>query len=991
MRADLMIPYGCRNGACGTCKGKILDGDRRLRPAPGVDADRRRKAHRARALLLRASRSPISSSRCARCAAPATSRSGGCRAASSRSTSRRPTSRSCSFKLPANERLQFLAGQYIDFLLKDGQRRSFSLATPPHDDELLELHIRHVPGGFFTDALFTTVQGTRDPALRRAARHVLPARGIGQADHLRRRRHRLRADQGDHRARAASRASSDAADGALLGRAREARSLSARPARRRGRASIRNFTYIPVLSEPQPEDAWPGRTGLRAPGGDRRLPRPVGLPGLRLRRAGDDRRRAARLHARCAACRPTSSSPTASRTRPRPRRADVAPVRMLADWPMLDGKRIVVVLPAYQAAATLEAARGAICRTTSSTTCSWSTTRAPTTRSRWREARHRDDRASATTGLRRQSEDVLHGRARDRRRRRRHGASRLPVRAAPGDADGGDGRLRCLRRRARLAHPRRRALARRHAAWKYVANRALTAVENAAARHASCRSSTPAFAASRAHVLEALPLESNSDDFVFDNEMLAQCIVGGFRIGEISCPARYFEEASSIGFSPLDRLRRRRAARRAAGLLASRSGCRPTDCSPGSDRVQRAEPATVALLALANALWVAAARPLRRRRQRQHGDIAASLSCRIARGPDAGHRLRLRIRRRHRPSATCCTAGSSSSATPQAHALVELSRGVPRATGISEWLLLCVDRAGYDGGLGGPCSSLSRWCRSGTAHAARADVHVQRAFVSTTSVAIERSVPAARMGLDAASRWRSRCGRSRCAYGSSIAQMLLDDEWHALHKLLRARLDERLHALRIRRSQHSADAVLQMDLRDRRAIERQMHAPMLARRHRAPRGARAVACAIVGRVADARCLWTGAARDFAAARLSQPHRASVRAHQPADVRRDRRVLALAAAAIGIDRRGRGLCSSRDIPRRLAASDHAAVHAGAVRVRRLPASLAPALAGTPRREGPSIGQRRRALRDHRAAARRSAGAAARHRLDTCSRPRAARTG
>ncbi len=62
-------------------------------------------------------------------------------------------------KLPANERLQFLAGQYIDFLLKDGRRRSFSLATPPHDDALLELHVRHVPGGFFSDQLFTQFKG----------------------------------------------------------------------------------------------------------------------------------------------------------------------------------------------------------------------------------------------------------------------------------------------------------------------------------------------------------------------------------------------------------------------------------------------------------------------------------------------------------------------------------------------------------------------------------------------------------------------------------------------------------------------------------------------------------------------------------------------------------------------------------------------------------------------------------------------------------------
>jgi CDP-4-dehydro-6-deoxyglucose reductase len=53
-------------------------------------------------------------------------------------------------KAPESERLQFLAGQYIDILLKDGRRRSFSLANAPHNDNLLELHIRHVEGGDFT-------------------------------------------------------------------------------------------------------------------------------------------------------------------------------------------------------------------------------------------------------------------------------------------------------------------------------------------------------------------------------------------------------------------------------------------------------------------------------------------------------------------------------------------------------------------------------------------------------------------------------------------------------------------------------------------------------------------------------------------------------------------------------------------------------------------------------------------------------------------------
>src|SRR5260221_6392041 len=54
-------------------------------------------------------------------------------------------------KLPANEKLVFLAGQFIEFLLKDGSRRSCSIANPPHDAELIELHVRRVAGGQFTD------------------------------------------------------------------------------------------------------------------------------------------------------------------------------------------------------------------------------------------------------------------------------------------------------------------------------------------------------------------------------------------------------------------------------------------------------------------------------------------------------------------------------------------------------------------------------------------------------------------------------------------------------------------------------------------------------------------------------------------------------------------------------------------------------------------------------------------------------------------------
>jgi glycosyltransferase involved in cell wall biosynthesis len=83
--------------------------------------------------------------------------------------------------------------------------------------------------------------------------------------------------------------------------------------------------------------------------------------------------------------------------------------------------------------------------------------------------------------------------------------------------------------------------------YKYVANRLLTAFENLFLRVKLSEYHTGYRAFSR-KVLSELPLLENSDDFVFDNQMLAQCVYFQFRIGEVSCPTKYFEEASSINF-----------------------------------------------------------------------------------------------------------------------------------------------------------------------------------------------------------------------------------------------------------------------------------------------------------------------------------------------------------------------------------------------------------------------------------------------------------
>jgi glycosyltransferase involved in cell wall biosynthesis len=83
--------------------------------------------------------------------------------------------------------------------------------------------------------------------------------------------------------------------------------------------------------------------------------------------------------------------------------------------------------------------------------------------------------------------------------------------------------------------------------YKYVANRFLTAFENLFL-HVKLSEYHTGYRAFSRKVLIELPLLENSDDFVFDNQMLAQCVYFGFRVGEVSCPTKYFAEASSINF-----------------------------------------------------------------------------------------------------------------------------------------------------------------------------------------------------------------------------------------------------------------------------------------------------------------------------------------------------------------------------------------------------------------------------------------------------------
>lgn len=99
--------------------------------------------------------------------------------------------------------------------------------------------------------------------------------------------------------------------------------------------------------------------------------------------------------------------------------------------------------------------------------------------------------------------------------------------------------------------------------YKYVSNRLLTAFQNLFLGVKLSEYHTGFRAFSR-ELLQTLPLLENSDDFVFDNQMIAQAVMFGFRIGEVSCPTKYFEEASSINF--------RRSVQYGLGVLATTAG-----------------------------------------------------------------------------------------------------------------------------------------------------------------------------------------------------------------------------------------------------------------------------------------------------------------------------------------------------------------------------------------------------------------------------------
>jgi len=272
LRAGVGLPFGCKDGACGSCKARVLSGEleQGWHAAPALSHEE----HVAGMALL-----------C--CAQPRSdlvvevpeiagygdfpARKMPCRVTHLERVT--PDVVIVTLQLPASERLKYQAGQFLEFTLGNGARRSYSIATAPHVEEPISIHVRHMPGGVFTDALFgaaTKPIKERDILrlegplgtffLRQDSERpiVLLASGTGFAPikaiaetifHL-----RLNHDDPSRSRRART--------VVLYWGARARRDLYMDELPALWASEQPNFRYIPVLSDAPEEDAWTGRTGF---------------------------------------------------------------------------------------------------------------------------------------------------------------------------------------------------------------------------------------------------------------------------------------------------------------------------------------------------------------------------------------------------------------------------------------------------------------------------------------------------------------------------------------------------------------------------------------------------------------------------------------------------------------------------------------------------------------------------------------------------------
>ncbi len=255
--AGINLPYGCRNGACGACKGRVVSGQvDRGDYTDGALSDEEVAQGYALFCCARPLSDLVIACREVGAVRDIPIRTMPCRV--QRMVLLAPDVMLLQLKLPASERLQYLAGQYIDILLRDGRRRSFSIANAPQDDDCLELHIRQVPGGHFTRHVFETMQ----------ERDILRIDGPHGCFYLREERNKpiilLAGGTGFAPIKALIEHAwhqNTQRQMVLYWGARDRAGLYMQALAETWTAERDDIHYVPVLSEAQPTDGWQGRVG----------------------------------------------------------------------------------------------------------------------------------------------------------------------------------------------------------------------------------------------------------------------------------------------------------------------------------------------------------------------------------------------------------------------------------------------------------------------------------------------------------------------------------------------------------------------------------------------------------------------------------------------------------------------------------------------------------------------------------------------------------
>ena len=262
LAAGILLPYSCRSGACSTCKARVLSGTCDAGPTVAQVLAPQEIAEGYTLLCqARATSDLVVESREVRLVSDIQVRKLPARVTEMRRAA--PDVTLLTLQLPAAEPFNFNAGQYVDVILKNGKRRSYSMANAPHHAGKLELHIRHLPGGLFTDHVF----GARETAMKE--REILRLEGPHGSFFLREDSKKpiilLASGTGFAPIKAIVEHMQHlqiARPVTLYWGGRRPVDLYMDGLAHEWAATKPDFSYVPVVSDALPEDAWSGRTGL---------------------------------------------------------------------------------------------------------------------------------------------------------------------------------------------------------------------------------------------------------------------------------------------------------------------------------------------------------------------------------------------------------------------------------------------------------------------------------------------------------------------------------------------------------------------------------------------------------------------------------------------------------------------------------------------------------------------------------------------------------